>query len=213
MSQNIADIRREYSLKTLDESEVKSNPEIQFDVWWAEAQASNIIDVNAMALATIDNNGNPHARIVLLKEYDEKGFVFFTNYESAKGQQLKTNPSASLLFYWKELERQVRISGTVEKILKEESDEYFNSRPQGSKIGAWSSPQSSVIENRNVIENNVEFYSQKFTENVPRPDNWGGFRLLPKNFEFWQGRNSRLHDRIYYTKSLENAWIITRLAP
>lgn len=213
MSQNIADIRREYSLKTLDESEVKSNPKNQFHIWWEEAVASNITDVNAMTLATLDNSGNPYARIVLLKEYDEKGFVFFTNYNSAKGQQLKTNPSASLLFYWKELERQVRISGKVEMIEDNESDEYFNSRPLGSKIGAWASPQSSVIENRKVIENNVEFYSQKYKENIPRPNHWGGFRLIPISFEFWQGRNNRLHDRIYYTQSLENNWIITRLAP
>ncbi len=213
MRDNISNIRREYSLKTLDETDIANNPKEQFDIWWQEALNSNIPDVNAMTIATVDDKGNPNARIVLLKGYDEKGFVFFTNYESAKGKQLEINPKASLLFYWKELERQVRIFGKVERVSENESDEYFNSRPAGSKIGAWSSPQSSVIENRTVIEKNVEFYSQKFSEEIPRPKHWGGFRILPMNFEFWQGRDNRLHDRIYYTQTLNHSWIITRLAP
>lgn len=213
MNRNISNIRREYSLKTLEETEVSENPKKQFDTWWSEALDSEIVDVNAMTLATVDEKNNPNARIVLLKGYDENGFVFFTNYESAKGKELLSNPKATLLFYWKELERQVRIFGRVVKVSTEESDEYFNSRPSGSKIGAWSSPQSSVIENRKSIEDNVSFFAEKFQNEIPRPDQWGGYRVIPMQYEFWQGRNNRLHDRISYSKSNENTWLISRLAP
>ena len=169
---------------------------------------------NAMTLSTIAANGYPESRIVLLKGYDEKGFVFFTNYESAKGVQLKVQPQCSLLFFWKELERQIRIEGTVEKVSAEESDRYFNSRPASSRIGAWASPQSAVIENRMVIEQNVERYSSIFAnDSIERPDHWGGYIVKPTSIEFWQGRSSRLHDRIRYVLENSASWKVERLAP
>lgn len=211
---SIADIRRDYSLKTLSETEVAENPFLQFADWWQQAIESEIDEVNAMTLATASLEGVPSARIVLLKGYDEKGFVFYTNYESAKGQELAENPRASLLFFWKELERQVRITGLVEKVSATESDEYFLSRPTGSQIGAWASPQSHVIENRSWLENRVKELETKFsTEQLTRPAHWGGYRIKPVIIEFWQGRKSRLHDRIQYTLQENNSWKIERLAP
>ena len=210
---SIADIRRDYSLKTLLETEVADNPFLQFGDWWQQAIESEIDEVNAMTLATASLEGVPSARIVLLKAYDEKGFVFFTNYESAKGQELAENPKASLLFFWKELERQVRITGLVEKVSAAENDEYFLSRPTGSQIGAWASPQSRVIENRSWLENRVKELAEKFkTEQLTRPPHWGGYRVKPVIIEFWQGRSSRLHDRFKYTKT-EQGWKVERLAP
>lgn len=211
---SIADIRRDYSLKTLLETEVADNPFLQFGDWWQQAVESEIDEVNAMTLATASLEGVPSARIVLLKAYDEKGFVFFTNYESAKGQELAENPKASLLFFWKELERQVRITGLVEKVSTAENDEYFLSRPTGSQIGAWASPQSHVIENRSWLENRVKELDAKFkTEPLTRPAHWGGYRVKPVIIEFWQGRSSRLHDRIQYTLQDNGGWKIERLAP
>ncbi len=210
----IADIRKDYSLKTLNETEVAINPFLQFADWWQQAIESQIDEVNAMTLATASVEGVPSARIVLLKGYDEKGFVFYTNYESAKGQELAENPRAGLLFFWKELERQVRITGLVEKVSAVESDEYFLSRPTGSQIGAWASPQSHVIENRSWLENKVKELEAKFSNGqLTRPAHWGGYRVKPVIIEFWQGRSSRLHDRIQYTLQENGSWKIERLAP
>jgi pyridoxamine 5'-phosphate oxidase len=211
---SIADIRRDYSLKTLSETEITTDPFQQFADWWQQAIDSKIDEVNAMTLATASLEGVPSARIVLLKGYDKNGFVFYTNYESAKGQELAENPRASLLFFWKELERQVRITGLVEKVSAVENDEYFLSRPTGSQIGAWASPQSHVIENRDWLENKVKELETKFSnEQLTRPDHWGGYRVKPVIIEFWQGRSSRLHDRIQYTLQENSSWKIERLAP
>ena len=209
----IADIRKDYKLQSLHENEVAANPTEQFTTWWNEAISSNIDEVNAMTLATSSTNGKPDARIVLLKGYDENGFVFFTNYQSRKAQELAANPFATLVFFWKELERQVRIEGTVEKIAAADSDAYFNSRPVGSRIGAWASPQSTVISDRNLLEENVKQLELQYADgNIPRPEHWGGYVVKPTQVEFWQGRSSRLHDRIRY-KLNNNSWIIERLAP
>ncbi|WP_026764391.1 MULTISPECIES: pyridoxamine 5'-phosphate oxidase [Sediminibacterium] len=214
MLSSISDIRRDYMLKSFDETHASSNPFDQFRDWWEEATSADIDEVNAMTLATVDGNGKPAARIVLLKGYTHDGFVFFTNYESAKGQDLAINPNAALLFFWKELERQIRIEGTVEKIDPADSDAYFHSRPAGSRIGAWVSPQSKVIPNRAFLENNYNQLVEKYPDEnaVPRPPHWGGFIVKPESFEFWQGRSSRLHDRLKYTKSSEG-WNRERLAP
>lgn len=210
---NVAEIRKEYSKEVLDESHTEQDPFAQFDKWWHEALSSEIDEVNAMTLATADTKGKPSARIVLLKGYDQNGFVFFTNYESRKGEQLQTNPQASLVFFWKELERQVRIEGMVERISASASDEYFFSRPVESQIGAWSSPQSRVIPSRITIEENVQSYQQLFSgKEIKRPPHWGGYVVKPGMIEFWQGRPSRLHDRIRYTYS-GGSWTRERLAP
>jgi pyridoxamine 5'-phosphate oxidase len=210
----IADIRKEYMLETLDEMGAEANAIRQFDKWWQEATTSTIDEINAMTLATATPDGKPSARIVLLKGYDDNGFVFFTNYESNKGKELAANPNACLVFFWKELERQVRLEGRVEKVSNEESDAYFFSRPQGSQVGAWASPQSTVIDNREVIEANVTKYTSQFElQPLQRPPHWGGYRLKPQLIEFWQGRESRLHDRLQYTLQTNNDWKIERLAP
>jgi pyridoxamine 5'-phosphate oxidase len=211
--QNIADIRKDYKLQTLLEADVAPDPITQFGKWWEEAVNSAIDEVNAMTLATIDKNNMPSARIVLLKGYDKNGFVFFTNYQSHKGEQLLQNPSACLVFFWRELERQIRITGKVEKISGKDSDAYFTSRPAGSRIGAWASPQSSVIANRTVIEEKLKDLEQQFGDNnIPRPPHWGGYIVKPIQIEFWQGRPSRLHDRMQYTLQ-EGSWVVERLAP
>ena len=213
MNHTLADIRRDYKLQSLNEEDVAADPFIQFDKWWHEATNSHIDEVNAMTLATATKEGKPSARIVLLKGYDKDGFIFFTNYNSAKGKEIAENPFATLVLFWKELERQIRIDGTIEKIAATDSDAYFHSRPAGSRIGAWASPQSSVIENRKVIENNFLKYEEQFgTSNIPRPEHWGGYIVKPVSIEFWQGRSSRLHDRIHYKKENDN-WKIERLAP
>lgn len=209
---DIAAIRRDYRLQTLSEADAATNPFEQFTAWWADAISSQIDEVNAFTLATATPAGKPSARIVLLKGYDEKGFVFFTNYNSKKGEQLLQNPAAAIVFFWKELERQVRIEGTIAPVPASESDEYFNSRPPGSRIGAWASPQSQVISSRTVIEENAAGYEKQFEGNIPRPPHWGGYRLTPDLFEFWQGRSSRLHDRLQYQLT-NNEWKIDRLAP
>lgn len=211
---NIADIRKDYKLETLNETDVADNAITQFGKWWQDAINSDIDEVNAITLATATQEGKPSARIVLLKGYDENGFVFFSNYESHKGKELANNPQACMVFFWKELERQIRVEGTIEKVSNEESDTYFLSRPKGSQLGAWASPQSTVIESRELIENNVIKYTNQFKEeSIVRPLHWGGYRLKPQLVEFWQGRQSRLHDRLQYTLVAEGYWKIERLAP
>ena len=214
MTNSIADIRRDYMLESLLEKDAAKDPVQQFERWWEEAVNSKIDEVNAMTLATATKLGIPSARIVLLKAYEKDGFVFFTNYNSQKGKDIEANPFVSLLFFWKELERQIRIDGRIEKISEADSEAYFNSRPEGSKIGAWSSPQSSVIADRSVIENNFLQNEEKFRDKeIPRPSHWGGYIVKPVSFEFWQGRSSRLHDRLKYTQNAGAGWTIERLAP
>lgn len=210
---NLADIRRDYMLSELDESVVGDDPILFFHKWFTEAEQSHISDVNAMTLATVDSRFQPHARIVLLKGLEEGGFVFYTNYQSDKGRELELHPHAALLFYWHELERQVRIEGGIEKVADEVSDTYFHSRPEGSRIGAWASPQSRTIAHRHELDLNVAKYSKEFSSiKIPRPPHWGGYRVSPSRIEFWQGRSSRLHDRILFTRS-GNEWTKSRLAP
>lgn len=210
---SIADIRTTYQKKTLDEKDVVDDPIAQFQIWWNEAIASNAAEVNAMTLATATKDGKPSARTVLLKGIHKNGFVFFTNYESRKGGEIAENPHAALLFFWKELERQVRIEGRIGKIDTAESDEYFNSRPLESRIGAWTSPQSQVIPGRQYLEDKEKAIEDEFrNKEVPRPQNWGGYVVIPESMEYWQGRPGRLHDRILYTFD-RNGWKKERLAP
>lgn len=214
MNNDIADIRKEYSSETLLEKDVAAHPMQQFQKWWDQVIASEIMEPNAMTLATASADGLPSARIVLLKGFDENGFAFFTNYQSYKGLQLAENPKACLVFYWKELERQVRVMGLVSTLPAAESDAYFQSRPIGSRVGAWASPQSRVIENRDWLEQAFEKRKEEFQSGeVPRPPHWGGYLVKPVMIEFWQGRFSRLHDRIQYTVEEDGAWKIERLAP
>jgi pyridoxamine 5'-phosphate oxidase len=208
----LAHLRNEYALKTLDEREVDRDPLKQFGVWMVEAIHAKVPEPTAMALATADANGRPSARIVLLKGVDPRGFVFFTNYASRKGRELAANPNAAMTFLWKELERQVRIEGRTEKVTPEESAAYFATRPLGSKIGAWASPQSEVIESRIWLEDHWAQLSKEHGADPPLPPHWGGYRLMPDYLEFWQGRQSRLHDRVAYTRGKER-WTIARLAP
>ncbi len=214
MSANIAAIRKNYSQKKLTEKKADANPLQQFAKWWQQAIEAKIDEVNAMTLATASSDGIPSARIVLLKGVSEEGFVFFTNYKSFKGQQLAENPKACLVFFWKELERQVRITGLVEKISATESDDYFYSRPVGSQVGAAASPQSQVVESREWLDEHFKAL-KKTTKNskVERPEHWGGYRVKPVIIEFWQGRPSRLHDRLQYTIDESGSWKIERLAP
>lgn len=211
---SIADIRKDYILKSLHEYDVARQPMEQFTRWWDEAVESKIEEVNAMTLATSTPNGHPSSRIVLLKGYTPEGFIFFTNYQSRKGSEIEANPNVSLLFFWKELERQVVVEGSAEKVSEADSDAYFLSRPAGSRIGAWSSPQSTTIAGRHVIEENVRKYREQFPDdnNIPRPPHWGGYIVKPVKIEFWQGRSSRLHDRILFTQQ-GGEWRVERLAP
>jgi pyridoxamine 5'-phosphate oxidase len=214
MRGKIAGIRKNYSKKKLTETKANPDPFRQFTKWWKQALQSEIVEPNAMTLATASADGIPSARIVLLKGFDEKGFVFFTNYESLKGKQLEENPRACLVFFWKELERQVRITGIVEKIDGKESEEYFHSRPEGSQLGAVISPQSRVIENRDWLDDQYRQMKKELKGKIiPRPANWGGYLIKPVLFEFWQGRPSRLHDRLQYSPGDNGSWKMERLAP
>jgi len=210
----LAELRQHYALESLSEKDVRPDPMAQFAFWFEEALNSQLIEPNAMTLATATPDGHPSARTVLLKDYRDHGFTFFTNYESRKGVELAVNPRATLLFTWLELQRQVRIEGRVEKIEPEASLAYFQSRPRESQIGAWSSPQSQVIAGREVLEQREKEMEEKFAgvEKLPRPDHWGGYLLRPDVVEFWQGRMSRLHDRILYARA-GDGWKIERLAP
>jgi len=213
-SQHIADIRREYMLAELDENNVGNDPLLFFRQWFTEAEKSSIHDVNAMTLATVDSRFQPHARIVLLKGLETDGFVFYTNYDSDKGREIDLHPHVSLLFYWHELERQVRVEGSIEKVPGHVSDEYFHSRPEGSRLGAWASPQSRPIAGRHELDLNFKKYSEEFSQiRIPRPPHWGGYKVIPQRIEFWQGRASRLHDRILFTAGNSGKWIKWRLAP
>jgi pyridoxamine 5'-phosphate oxidase len=209
---NIEDLRKEYKRDALDEAHVDLDPIKQFARWWDEALAADIPEPNAMTVATADASGRPSARTVLLKGFDASGFVFFTNYESRKGGELAANPFAALLFFWRELERQVRIEGAVERIAEGESDTYFRSRPLASRIGAWASPQSKVISGRAWLMARAAEMGFRHGPSPSRPPYWGGYRVIPTLLEFWQGRPSRLHDRLRYTRD-GTAWTCARLAP
>ena len=209
---DLAQLRNDYALKTLDERDVDRDPLKQFGVWMVEAIHAQVPEPTAMSLSTVGADGRPAGRIVLLKGLDPQGFVFYTNYQSRKGRDLAAHPAAALTFLWKELERQVRIEGEVEKVSEDDSTAYYKTRPLGSRIGAWASPQSEAIENRAWLEKRWEELGKQHGENPPRPSHWGGYRVVPEYIEFWQGRRSRLHDRIAYNR-LGNAWEITRLAP
>ncbi|BDA68788.1 Pyridoxamine 5'-phosphate oxidase [Rivularia sp. IAM M-261] len=215
MDKSIADLRKDYTLQGLHENDVDTNPFVQFKRWFDEARSSQLPEPNAMTLATTTQEGQPSARIVLLKDFDARGFVFYTNYNSHKGQELAENPQAALVFWWAELERQVRICGHVEKVSDTESDTYYYSRPISSRLGAWASEQSEVIENREVLEQRFKELESKYSDSyVPRPSHWGGLRVIPYEIEFWQGRPSRLHDRLRYTLNEEDgSWKIERLSP
>jgi pyridoxamine 5'-phosphate oxidase len=214
MNPSIADLRKDYSSQSLLEADVEPNPIDQFRKWWSEAVNSQIDEVNAMTVATASSDGMPAARILLLKGFDQNGFVFFTNYKSYKGMHLEENPKACLVFFWKELERQVRITGLVKKISEKESDDYFYSRPKGSQIGAWASPQSQVVENRDWLDKRFLQLTEEYkTKELKRPPHWGGYVVTPVIVEFWQGRPSRLHDRIQYTLEEGGNWKIERLSP
>ena len=210
---SIADLRKSYEMAELTESAADIEPLKQFERWLAEAIAAKVPEPNAMTLATVASDLRPSTRIVLIKGLDERGPVWFTNYASRKGVELAGNPYAALQFHWVEMERTVRIEGVVEKISAEDSDAYFQSRPLGSRIGAWASPQSEVVPSRLTLEASEAEFKVKFGDNPPRPPHWGGYRLMPDNWQFWQGRKSRLHDRLRYTLQADGAWRMERLAP
>jgi pyridoxamine 5'-phosphate oxidase len=211
---SIADIRREYSRARLDEANVSRDPMVEFSRWFAEALEAQVPDPNAMTLATATPEGEPSARIVLLKGFDERGFVFFTDYRSRKGAELEANPLVALVFYWAELDRQIRITGGVSLTSREESEAYFKTRPLGSRLGAWVSHQSQVIPSRRVLEQGLREVEGRFPGGeVPLPPYWGGYRVVPDTIEFWQGRESRLHDRIRYVREEGREWRVERLSP
>ena len=211
---NLADLRREYAKASLDESTTSADPLEQFARWFSEAQAGGVVEPNAMTLATVDADGQPSARIVLLKGVSAGGFVFFSDHRSRKGLELAANPAVALVFHWGDLERQVRVRGTVGLIDAAETAAYFKSRPEGSRIGAWASYQSAVLGDRAELERSWDQVAQRFAgREIPVPPHWGGYRVTPQEVEFWQGRQNRLHDRILYTRSSEHAWRRVRLSP
>lgn len=214
MDLSISDLRRDYALQSLDEADVDPDPVLQFHRWFQQAVASALPEPNAMTLATSSAEGIPSARIVLLKGFDDQGFVFYTNYESRKGQELAANGRAALVFWWAELERQVRIEGAITKVSGDEADAYFHSRPLASRLGAWASAQSRVLSCRQELEDRMQRLQSEYADRVvPRPPHWGGYRLTPSRIEFWQGRTSRLHDRMQYTRFDDTRWKIERLSP
>ncbi len=210
---NIADLRKNYTQAGLLEVDIKSDPYQQFELWFEQAVAANLVEPNAMTLATVTAEGKPSARIVLLKGFDDRGFVFYTNYNSQKGVELQQCPHAALVFLWQDLERQVRIEGKIELVPAVEATTYFHSRPVGSQLGAWASEQSSIIKDRSILEHKLqELTTEYLDQEIPKPPHWGGFRVVPQEIEFWQGRPNRLHDRIRYQLVASN-WQIARLAP
>ncbi len=213
-SEKIADIRKEYTKASLDVAEVARKPMLQFQGWMEEAIQSQVPEPNAMTLATVSGEGRPSARVVLIKGWDELGIKFYSNYQSHKGKDMEANPWVCVNFFWAELERQIRIEGKVEKLSEAESTEYFHSRPKESQMGAWASPQSQVIASRKILEENFQKIRQEYEsmEEIPKPPHWGGYRVIVEQMEFWQGRPSRLHDRILYTQEGKD-WKIERLAP
>jgi pyridoxamine 5'-phosphate oxidase len=210
---SIADIRREYAQARLDETHASPDPLVEFDHWFTQAREAKVPEPNAMTLATATRDGVPSARIVLLKGYDERGFVFFTDYRSQKGAELEENPQASLVFFWAELERQVRITGPVSVVSREESEAYFRTRPRTSRLSAWASHQSQVIRGRKVLDDEAKQMDRRYPDDVPLPPYWGGFRVTPETIEFWQGRESRLHDRLRYLRKKGGGWNLERLSP
>lgn len=214
MEKNIAEIRQDYVRHSLRKKDVDENPIKQFQRWLTEALTAEVREATAMNMATVSEHGVPSSRILLLKDVNDNGFIFYTNYQSSKARELEHNPSTALTFFWPELERQVRIQGIVKKVSKQESEEYFRSRPKNSQIGAWASPQSSVISNREILEERERTLQEKFKDQdvLPKPEQWGGYLVEPFLLEFWQGRASRLHDRIVYTRE-DKTWKINRLAP
>ena len=213
-AERIAELRREYTARGLRRTDLDPDPFKQFGRWLDEALEADLTDANCMTLATAAPGGGPSARMVLLKGFDERGFVFFTNYESAKGRQLAANPRAALVFYWAELERQICIEGTASKVPRAESEAYFKSRPRGSQLGAWASAQSEVVASREVLEQELGRLTEKYRgAEIPLPPNWGGYRVRPETIEFWQGRPNRLHDRLRYLRQPGGGWMIERLAP
>ena len=210
---SIADLRKSYNLAGLRRADLEANPIRQFQKWLQQAIEAQLLEPTAMTLATTDKNGRPSGRIVLLKGLDERGFVFYTSYESRKARELEENPNAAIVFYWAELERQARVTGAASRIPRAESEAYFKTRPRGHQLGAWVSAQSEVIARRAVLEDRLKQFEQKYPNAVPLPPFWGGYVLAPVEIEFWQGRPNRLHDRFRYTKRADGNWLIERLAP
>jgi len=215
LGKEVSKMRQEYALKVLDEKKLKEKPIEQFELWLKEAINSEVLEANAMTLATADSSAKPSLRVVLLKGIEEENFIFYTNYLSQKAQEMEENPQVCLNFFWIELQRQVRIEGMIEKVSEQVATEYFHSRPKGSQLGAWASQQSSIIANRDILERKIKELEQEYLgdKKIPKPEYWGGYKVIPHYFEFWQGRPNRLHDRMCYALETDNSWKIARLSP